>query len=127
MKEAEQFAEQDKKRKEEAEVRNNADSLIYTTEKTKKDLAEKLTKDQVEKLDKAGEELRKALAGKEVELIKTKSEALAKVLQEVGTVIYQQVAQERAKTDQAAPASSPQGEPGKKVVDAEYEVKDEKK
>jgi molecular chaperone DnaK len=51
VKEAEQFAEQDKKRKEEVEVRNNAESLIYTTEKTKKDLAEKLTKDQLEMLD----------------------------------------------------------------------------
>jgi molecular chaperone DnaK len=127
IKEAEQFSEEDKKRKEEAEVRNNADSLIYTTEKTKKDLAEKLTKDQVEKLDKAADELRKALAGKEVELIKTKSEGLAKVLQEVGTVVYQQVAQERAKTEQAGAGKPPQGEPGKKVVDAEYEVKDEKK
>ena len=127
IKEAEQFAEQDKKRKEEAEVRNNADSLIYTTDKTKKDLAEKLTKDQVERLDKATDELRKALAGKDVDVIKTKSEALAKVLQEVGTVVYQQVAQERAKTEQAAAGKPPEGEPEKKVVDAEYEVKDEKK
>jgi molecular chaperone DnaK len=128
VKDAEQFAEQDKKRKEEAEVRNNADSLMYTTEKTKKDLAEKLTKDQVEKLDKASDELRKALAGKDVELIKTKSEVLAKVLQEVGTVVYQQAAQERAKSEQPTSGSPPEGESGKKkVVDAEYEVKDEKK
>jgi len=127
VKDAEQFAEQDKKRKEEAEVRNNADSLMYTTEKTKKDLAEKLTKDQVEKVDKASEELRKALAGKDIELIKGKSEALAKILQEVGTVVYQQVAQERAKAEQATSGKPPEGEPEKKVVDAEYEVKDEKK
>jgi len=127
VKEADQFAEQDKKRKEEAEVRNNADSLMYTSEKTKKDLADKLTKDHVEKLDKAVDEVRKALAGKDVELIKTKSEALAKVLQEVGTVVYQQVAQERAKSEQAAGGTSAQGESDKKVVDAEYEVKDEKK
>jgi len=127
VKDAEQFAEEDKKRREEAEIRNNADSLMYTTEKTKKDLAEKLTKDQVEKLDKAADELRKALAGKDVELIKTKSEALAKVLQEVGTAVYQQVAQERAKTEQGATGKPPQGESERKVVDAEYEVKDEKK
>ena len=127
VKEAEQFAEEDTKRKEEAEVRNNADSLMYTTEKTKKDLSDKLTKDQVEKLDRATDELRKALAGKDLELIKTKSEALAKVLQEVGTVVYQQAAQERAKSEQAAGATSAQGESDKKVVDAEYEVKDEKK
>jgi molecular chaperone DnaK len=127
VKEADQFAEQDKKRKEEAEVRNNADSMIYTTEKTKKDLTDKLTKDQVEMLDKATDELRKAVAGKDVELIKTKSDALAKVLQEVGTVVYQQAAQERAKSEQAAAGTSAQGESDKKVVDAEYEVKDEKK
>jgi len=127
IKDAEQFAEQDKTRKEEAEIRNNADSLMYTTEKTKKDLAEKLTKDQVDRLDKVADELRKALAGKDIELIKTKSEALAKVLQEVGTVVYQQVAQERAKTEQATTGKPPQGESERKVVDAEYEVKDEKK
>ena len=127
VKGAEEFAEEDKKRKEEAEVRNNADSLIYTTEKTKKDLAEKLTKDQMERLDGATDELRKAIAGKDVELIKTKSEALSKVLQEVGTAVYQQAAQERAKTEQTTSGQPSQGESGKKVVDAEYEVKDEKK
>ena len=127
VKDAEEFAEQDKKRKEEAEVRNNADSMIYTTEKTKKDLADKIAKDQVEKLDQATEELRKALAGQDIELIKTKSEALAKILQEVGTAVYQQAAQEKAKAEQATSAKPPQSEPEKKVVDAEYEVKDEKK
>ena len=127
VKGTEEFAEEDKKRKEEAEVRNNADSLIYTTEKTKKDLAEKLTKDQMEKLDGATDELRKAIAGKDVEFIKTKSEALSKVLQEVGTAVYQQVSQERAKTEQTTSDQPSQGESGKKVVDAEYEVKDEKK
>jgi molecular chaperone DnaK len=127
VKGAEEFAEEDKKRKEEAEVRNNADSLIYTTEKTKKDLAEKLTKDQMERLDGATDELRKAIAGKDVELIRTKSEALSQVLQEVGTAVYQQAAQERAKTEQTASGQPAQGESGKKVVDAEYEVKDEKK
>ena len=127
VKGAEEFAEEDKKRREEAEVRNNADSLIYTTEKTKKDLAEKLTKDQMERLDGATDELRKAIAGKDVELIKTKSEALSKVLQEVGTAVYQQAAQERAKTEQTTSGQPAQGESEKKVVDAEYEVKDEKK
>ena len=69
MGEAEQFAEQDKIRKEEAEIRNNADSLIYTAEKTKKDLSDKLNKDQVEKIDKAIAELREALSSKEMEKI----------------------------------------------------------
>jgi molecular chaperone DnaK len=81
----------------------------------------------MERLDGATDELRKAIAGKDVELIKTKSEILSKVLQEVGTAVYQQVAQERAKTEQTTSGQPAQGESGKKVVDAEYEVKDEKK
>ncbi len=60
IKEAEQFAEQDRKRRKEAEVRNNADSLIYTAEKTKKDLADRLGKEQVERIDRAVADLREA-------------------------------------------------------------------
>ncbi|MFQ5710409.1 MAG: molecular chaperone DnaK [Candidatus Geothermarchaeales archaeon] len=121
MKEAEQFAEQDKRRREEAEIRNNADSLIYTAEKTKKDLADKLGKEQVERIDKAVAELRETLGGKDVEKIKTKNEELAKVLQEVGTVVYQQAAAMRAEKGR----SEQEKEAKEKVVDAEYkEVKE---
>ncbi|MDH5449202.1 MAG: Hsp70 family protein, partial [Candidatus Bathyarchaeota archaeon] len=122
MKESDEFAEQDKRRREEAEVRNSADSLIYTAEKTKKDLADKLGKEQIEKIDKSVSELREILSSKDVEKIKIKSEELAKVLQEVGTVIYQQAAAERADQEKA------KKEPEKKVVDADYEeVKEDKK
>jgi len=117
MSEAEEFAEQDKERKEEAEVRNNADSLIYTTEKTKKDLSDKLGKDQIEKIDEAVAELREALSGKDIEKIKAKNEELAKVLQEVGTVVYQQAAARGAEQREAEEAK----EPKEKVVDADYE------
>jgi molecular chaperone DnaK len=125
--EAEKFAEQDKKRREEVEIRNNADSLMYTAEKTKTDLADKLGKDQVQKIDDAVAKLREALGTKDFEKIKAESESLAKVLQEVGTVVYQQAAAEKAKQGEAA-----QGKEGKeskeKVVDADYEeVKEEKK
>jgi len=124
MKEAEDFAEEDKKRKEEAEVRNNADSLVYTAEKTKKDLADKLGKEQVERIDKAVAELREMLSGKDVEKIKTKNEELAKVLQEVGTAIYQQAAAERAEQGKKEDTKGSK----EKVVDADYEeVKEEKK
>lgn len=124
VKESEQFAEQDKKRREEAEIRNNADSLIYTAEKTKKDLADKLGKDQADRIDKAVAELRETLASKDIDKTKAKSEELAKVLQEVGTVVYQQAAAE-----QAEKAKAKQGEGSKeKVVDADYEeVKEDKK
>ncbi len=124
MKESEQFAEEDKKRKEEVEVRNNADSLLYTAEKTKKDLGDKLNKDQTQKIDDAAVKLREALNGADIEKIKVESEAFSKVLQEVGTVIYQQAAADQASAQKPEETT----EDGKKVVDAEYEdVKDEKK
>ena len=124
MNEAEDFAEEDKKRREEAEVRNNADSLVYTAEKTKKDLADKLGKEQVERIDKAVAEMREMLSGKDVEKIKTKNEELAKVLQEVGTAIYQQAAAERAEQGKKEDTKGSK----EKVVDADYEeVKEEKK
>jgi molecular chaperone DnaK len=124
MKEAEQFAEEDEKRRKEVEVRNEADSLLYTAEKTKKDLADKIGKDQVEKIDKAESELRETLGSKDIDKIKSKTEELTKVLQEVGTAVYQQAAAkqaEQAKTEKAE-------ETKEKVVDAEYEeVKENKK
>jgi molecular chaperone DnaK len=129
IKQAEEFAEQDKKKREEADIRNNADNLIYTSEKTKKDLGEKLTQDQKNKIDAAVSALKDALAGTDADKIKAKSDELTKVLQEVGTVIYQQAAAEQAK-QQGEPtpgASGPEPEPGPsgdKVVDSEdYKVK----
>jgi len=130
IKEAEQFAEQDKKRKEEAEVRNNAENLIYTAEKMKKDLDGKIGSEQVERIDKAVEELRNLLKGKDVDEIKTKSESLAKVLQEVGAVIYQQTAQKRAgqqkRTEEAEPGEAKKKDKDK-VVDAKYKFVNEEK
>ena len=129
VKEAEQFAEQDKKKREEAELRNNADSLVYTTEKTKKDLADKLTQEQTGKIDTAVSALKDALASNDMTKVKAKSDELSKVLQEVGTVIYQQAAAEQAKqkaqADQASQeASASQATDKEKVVDSEdYKVK----
>jgi molecular chaperone DnaK len=141
IKEAEQFAEQDRKKREEAEMRNNADTLIYTADKTKKDLAAKLTQDQVNKVDAAVSALKDALAGTDVDKIKRKSEELTKVLQEVGTAVYQQTAAEQAtqqggqssgapageKPGEGGPGAPPAGESGPsgdKVVDSEdYKVK----
>jgi molecular chaperone DnaK len=128
IKEAEQFADQDKKKKEEADARNNADTLIYTAEKTKKDLKEKLNQDQVNKIDKAINELKEALSGKDVEKIKTKTEDLTKVVQEIGATVYKQAAQQQAQqgpSGQAGPGEKPKS--GEKVVDADYKVVDEEK
>jgi molecular chaperone DnaK len=137
VKEADQFSEQDKKKRDEAELRNNADGLIYTADRTKKDLADKLTQEQTGKIDAAVSALKDALASNDMTQVKAKTEELQKVLQEVGTVIYQQAAAEQAKqaqsgqagqagpTGQASPGpSASQDGGGEKVVDSEdYEVK----
>lgn len=134
VKEAEQFSELDKKKREEAELRNNADSLVYTAEKTKKDLTDKLTADQTSKIDTAVAALKDALAKTDTGDIKAKSDELTKVLQEVGTAIYQQAAATEQAKQQAQ--AGPQGQAGpqaqqdqeattgEKVVDSEdYKVK----
>jgi len=128
VKEAEQFAEQDKMKKEEADARNNADSLVYTAEKTKKDLKEKLSKDQVDKIDKAISELKDVLSGKDVGKIKTKTEDLTKIVQEIGAAVYQQAARQQSQqkpTEQTG--TNEKTKTGEKVVDADYEVVDEGK
>jgi len=130
VKDAEQFSEQDKKKREEAELRNNADSLVYTAEKTKKDLADKLTQEQTGKIDAAVTALKNALASNDMAQVKAKSEELQKILQEVGTVVYQQAAAEYAKqkgqpSQDASGASDAQsGADKEKVVDSDdYKVK----
>jgi molecular chaperone DnaK len=131
IKEAEQFAEQDKKKREDAEIRNSADNIIHTAEKTEKDLGEKLTQDQKNKIDASVSALKDALAGTDSEKIKAKSDELMKVLQEVGTAIYQQAAAEQAKQKeqsevppQESGSQQESGPSGDKVVDSEdYKVK----
>jgi molecular chaperone DnaK len=140
IKDAEQFADQDRKKKEEAETRNTADSMVYTAEKTKQDLAGKLSAEETAKIDAAVTELKNALAANDIAQIKAKSDALQKVLQEVGTKVYQQAAAEAAKQQQAqqgpagpqtGPVPPPTGETGPgpdsgepHVVDSEdYKVK----
>ncbi len=135
IKDAEQFAEQDRKKKEEAELRNTADSMIYTAERTKQDLAGKLSTEETGKIDTAVTELKNAIASNDMTQIKTKSDTLQKVLQEVGTKVYQQAAAEAAKQQQAqagpqsgagpeAPPSDSQGSEGEHVVDSDdYKVK----
>ncbi|MGQ9469664.1 MAG: molecular chaperone DnaK [Nitrososphaerales archaeon] len=123
--EAEKFAEQDRKRREEAELRNFADSLIYTADKTKTDLKEKLSQDQIERIDKAINELKDALSGKDVDKIKAKNEQLSKILQEIGATVYQQAAQQAQKQEQDTRGKKE--EKKDKVIDADYEVVDDKK
>ncbi|MDG6975042.1 MAG: molecular chaperone DnaK [Nitrososphaerota archaeon] len=120
IREAESFADQDKKKREEAELRNEADSVLYTAEKTKRDIEGKVDKANVDRLDGAVQELRKAVSGQDSGQIREKNEALKKVLQEVGAALYQQQAQKQ----QAAPDAPGDGA---KVSDADYKVVDEGK
>jgi len=128
VKQADQFASQDQKRKEEAEIRNSADNLIYSAERLTKELAGKLSNEQTEQINKAIVELREALAGKELGAIKQKLEALQKVMQDVGTAAYQQVAhQQSAAGGPSATSAPPPGQQGEKPVDVDYKVVDDKK
>lgn len=124
MKEAESHAEEDKKRREQVELKNAADSLVYTVDKTLKDIGDKAAPDHVERVKKAKEELSSALAGNDYELIRQKKEALEKVLHELSATIYNQAAgagQGQAQGQQARTG----GEEGP-TVDADYKVKDDK-
>ena len=123
IREAESFAEQDKKKREEAELRNEADSMLYTAERTKRDLEGKVDKASLDRIDGAAQELRKAFGGQDTGQIREKNEALKKVLQEVGASVYQQQAQKQQG------GQGVQGGPGdgQKVGDANYKVVDEGK
>ncbi len=133
---AEAHAAEDKKRKEEVEIFNNGDSLIYTAEKTLKDLGDKLNQTEKDKLDSAIKDLKKAIESKDISQTSAKLEVLKTALGEVSSAVYQRTAQQ-----QKPPGGGQQGGPqggtsggtseggtgGKgKVVDADYkEVKDE--
>ncbi len=121
VKEAEENAEEDKKRREEVELRNTADQLVFTTEKTLKDLADKVTEDEKKQAEDAKEELKKALEANDLEDIKAKKEALEEIVQNLTVKLYQE-AQQQA---QAAQGGAQQGADDH-VVDADYEeVKDD--
>ncbi|MEE1150202.1 MAG: molecular chaperone DnaK, partial [Methanobrevibacter sp.] len=103
IKEAEMNAEADKKRQEEIEIRNNADSLIYTSEKTLDELKDQVSEDEKTKVEGLVAELRELIAGDDVDAIKAKSDELSNVVQEIGAKIYQQ-AQAEAQAQQQAGA-----------------------
>jgi len=126
IREAEQHAEEDKKRQEEVEIRNNADSMIYTSEKTLEELGDKVQADQKTKIEGLVKELREVIGGDDLEAIKNKTEELTKVVQEVGAAIYQQAQQEQAQQQQQG--QDAQDQAGQEsndddTIDADYEVK----
>ncbi|MCG0277564.1 MAG: molecular chaperone DnaK [Thermanaeromonas sp.] len=127
IKEAEMYAEADRRRKEEAETRNQADSLIYQAERTLKEFKEKADKSDVERIEQAKKELQDALGGKDIAKIKEKMEALSQAVFALTTKVYQQTGQQTG--GQAWQATGTEGPSSGRdnVVDAEYKVMDDDK
>ncbi|UQD52806.1 molecular chaperone DnaK [Bacillus methanolicus] len=125
IKEAEENAEADRKRKEEAELRNEADQLVFTTEKTLKDLEGKVDEAEVTKANEAKDALKQAIEKNDLNEIRAKKDALQEIVQNLTVKLYEEAAK------QAQAAQNAQGQDGMKkddnVVDAEFEeVKDDK-
>lgn len=130
VKEAEAHAAEDKAKKEEIEVKNNADSLVYQAEKAVKDFEGKADAATLEQVTKAKDALKAAIESGNVEDIKAKSEELTKPLYELSTKMYEQAqaAQQTAGDAQGAQGAQGGAQQNDDVVDAEYtEVKDDKK
>ena len=124
VKEAEMNAEADKKKTEEIEVRNNADSIIYTSEKTLEELGDKVTADEKSSVEEKVAELRELISGDDIAAIKEKTDDLSKVVQDIGARIYQQAAAEQQAAQQAQDAgadNSSNDDDG--TIDAEFEEK----
>ncbi|MFL0364257.1 molecular chaperone DnaK [Pseudobacillus sp. 179-B 2D1 NHS] len=125
VKEAEENAEADKQLKEEVELKNEADQLVFTTEKTLKELEGKVDAAEVEKAEKAKEELKAALEKNELEDIRTKKEALSEIVQNLSVKLYEEAAKQAQQAQGGEEQAS--GQKGDDVVDAEFEEVDDKK
>jgi molecular chaperone DnaK len=123
VKDAEVHASEDKKKRELIETRNQADGLIYTTEKAVKEHGEKVDEGTRKSIESALEDLKKAMEGDDSEAIKSKTEALAQASHKLAEVMYQQA---QASTEGAGDASAGSGQTDD-VVDAEFEEVDDKK
>lgn len=122
MKEAELHAEEDKQRREQVEIRNQADQLLYQTEKSLKDLGDKADDALRKEVEEQQQQLRDALEGTDGEAIKSASDQLTEVLHKLTTKLYEQASQE---ADDASAAGA--SETADHVVDADYKVVDEEK
>lgn len=124
VKEAEDNAEADKLHKEEVELRNEADQLVFTTEKTLKDLEGKVEEAEVAKANEAKDELKAAIEKNELEEIRTKKDALNEIVQNLTVKLYEEAAKQAQAQQGAEGQSNPKDD---NVVDAEFEeVNDDK-
>ncbi|RKD73043.1 molecular chaperone DnaK [Sinobaca qinghaiensis] len=125
VKDAEENAEEDKKRKEAVEVRNEADQLVFTTDKTLKDLGDSVEQADKDNAEAAKEKVKTALEGDDIEAIRTAKDELQEIVQQLSTKLYEQAAQQAQQAEGAEGAADGQNEDDN-VVDADYEeVKDD--
>ncbi|MEC0141184.1 molecular chaperone DnaK [Paenibacillus macerans] len=129
MKDAELHAEEDKKRKELVEAKNNADQLIYSVDKTLKELGDKVDAAETEKANAAKDELKKAVESDNLEQIKSASEKLTEIVQQLSVKLYEQAQQAAgaAGAEGGAEGAAAGGSTRDNVVDADYEVVDDDK
>lgn len=125
VKEAEENAEADKKRKEEVELRNEADQLVFQIDKTLKELEGKADAEDVKKAEAARDELKTALENDDLEEIKTKRDALNEIVQEMSVKLYEQAAQQAEAEGAAGDADAEAAGSADDVVDAEFEEVDD--
>ncbi|MBC1757355.1 molecular chaperone DnaK [Listeria seeligeri] len=117
VQDAEANAEEDKKNKENAELRNNADQLVFTVDKTLKELEGKVDEEEVKKAEAARDELQEALKGEDFDAIKEKTDNLNEIVQNLSVKLYEQAAAEQ----QAAGEEGQEAPKNDDVVDAEFE------
>ncbi|WP_270179341.1 molecular chaperone DnaK [Alkalihalobacillus sp. CinArs1] len=119
VKDAEANAEEDKKRREDVETRNEADQLVFTTEKTLKDLEGQVEEEEVNKANEAKDKVKAALENDDIEAIRSAKDELQEVVQALTTKMYEQAAQ--AQQAQQAEGAGSEAKQDDNVVDAEYE------
>ena len=131
VKEAERFAQEDSQRREEIEVRNQADSLVYSSEKMLKEAGDVATAEQKDKIQKGITELKDAISGGDVAAIKAKTESLQSAIYELSAAMYQKASEQQQQAGESATqtgqASGQQSGPKSGYVDADYEVVNDKK
>ncbi|MBR4099886.1 MAG: molecular chaperone DnaK [Clostridia bacterium] len=120
VKEAEEYAAEDKKRREAVDIRNGADQMIYTTEKTIADLGDKITEEEKGKIEAAKEALKEALKGEDIEAIKAKQEELQKEIFAVSEKLY------KAANPQGAEGADANAQADPNVYEADYTDVDDK-
>jgi molecular chaperone DnaK len=132
-KDAEAHAEEDRKAREAAEIRNNADNLAYQSEKQLRELGERLSADQKQALEDAIKNVREKLNGNDVDAIKQATDNLQNRFQNVSAELYRQAASQAGGAQTGGGAAEPKtggttpGKPGENVVDADFEVVDDDK